>query len=210
MMMSVAMEWPSKAIWPAWQGARGCNHAARLGYQKGCRAIRRSHVSRHRGRISAVALEIEGQNPIARLRQIQGIGLHDLPRSGKAMRDDDNRAILVRPLVKRHRRGPCVEVRDKQPDALAFKLKHRQSHKRQRKDRHDQRLAGWGHAMRSRRDLSSHNHRSYAPRPQADQRSVPLGRKPAVAGDFCRQHLHTPVLRKTTPTTRVEIPRHRH
>jgi hypothetical protein len=68
------------------------DHAARLVDEKARRALDRRDVARHRHRVAPVALEVEGHDDVARPREREREGLHELRRAREAMRHDDERA----------------------------------------------------------------------------------------------------------------------
>src|SRR6056297_3016917 len=111
---------------PALRRPRRIHHGAGLLDQQARGAVDALHIARHRPRVPPVALKVEGPDPIARPRQIVAIGLHHLPRPGKAMRDHDHRAIRARLCNARHRRLTDAELRSLQPGALSLKLPERQ------------------------------------------------------------------------------------
>ena len=102
------------------QGQRGIYHATDLSFQEFRGAIDSVDIAGHGFGIASVSFEVKRDGNVARLCQGEGIGLHELPRSCKAMGDDDDRCPgSGRVLIDRRRRrtdferchretGPCA------------------------------------------------------------------------------------------------------
>ena len=80
---------------PAFRLPRGGDDVPRLFDQTHRGAFDHGDIARHRLRVAAMPVEIEGPDAVARLRQGQGITLHHLARSGEAMGDDDQGAVCL-------------------------------------------------------------------------------------------------------------------
>ena len=74
----------------AGQGEGGIGDAGEFVHQRERGAVDSGDVARHRHGVAAVALEIEADGDVAGLGERQRKAVHQLPRPGKAMRDDDH------------------------------------------------------------------------------------------------------------------------
>lgn len=67
--------------------------------------------------------EVERDGNVARMGESEGIGLHELPRTGKAVTDDDDRgARAIVATIDRRRRRPRVQGRYRQPGSRALEV----------------------------------------------------------------------------------------
>ena len=91
--MSEAIECPSTASAAVASGqlARRCRDVGQFRQQCGGDGLALGNVAAHRKRVAAMAEKVEGHGDIAVARQRFRERLHQLLRSGKAMRDDDDR-----------------------------------------------------------------------------------------------------------------------
>lgn len=105
------------------QAEHGIDYPSQFAHEEPGRAIDARDVARHGRWIAAVSFEIEGDRDIARLRQCQRIGLHELARPGKAVRND-YRGSLRTYGAPIHRRRRCSDRKrfDGKAGALVFEL----------------------------------------------------------------------------------------
>jgi hypothetical protein len=101
----------------------GIDHAADFVNKELRRAIDARNVAGHGDGITSMPLEIEGNRDIARSRQRQGIGFHELSRAGEAVCDDDGgsfRAVCA--LVDGRWRRADRELCDRKAGPFTFEL----------------------------------------------------------------------------------------
>ena len=116
----------------------GLHHLQRFVDKKLGRSLDRVDITRHRHRIAAMALEIEGGDDIAGARQGKRIGLHQRARTGKAMGHDDKRCGLgALKRIKGNGRRANGGVLNGDAAALCFELPDTDDQQRHGEERHD-------------------------------------------------------------------------